>query len=82
MAQLTLTFDLGSQTVTGASLGGRAFCGADIVSVILTHGLAQVLDGTGRNLLDDYDDALVDLTRARLDVARAFGLTDDEVLSS
>ena len=74
MAQLTLMFDIDTQTVISASIGGRALGAADISSVILAKGVTQVIDGAGRNLLEGHDEASLDHTKAQLDVAQAFGV--------
>ncbi|VTR96143.1 unnamed protein product [Gemmata massiliana] len=74
MATINLTYDTDSQSITSASFGGREFRGTDIVSVVLSGGIAQIIDATGQNLLEEQHDAPLGRTKAQLDVALAFGV--------
>lgn len=73
MAQLTLTFDLGSQTVTSASIDGRHMGVGGVTSVALMKGAVAIFNNKGENLLTEFQGPARDHTDAQLNIAKAFG---------
>jgi hypothetical protein len=78
VAQLTLTFDLGSQTVTGASIDGRQMGVGGVIAVALMKGKAEILNQDGGNLLAEFQGPAVDHTARQLSIAKAFGFQDEK----